>query len=181
MDGKDLEILHKAFLAAYDTSALESLLRFRLNRRLDSLVNTNASLETVLFQLLTRAEREGWLRELIEQAATERSGNTRFVAVCQEILGPDVVDQTTDATPQGNIDAEATLLPFLEGLTPADFARILTRLPAANPYVPEGVSHYARVAALLSYVRSSAGPGIGRLAAVVKELFPAYTSESSHS
>lgn len=61
---------------------------------------------------------------------------------------------------------------FLENLAPADFARILTRIPKANPYVPASVSHLERVAALLQYIQSSGGPGPQRLRQVLQELFP---------
>lgn len=73
---------------------------------------------------------------------------------------------------------EDTLLTFLEGVTPADLARILTRLPQAAPYVPELSSHYQRVAALLVYVRSTGGPGVGRLIAVIDAMFPGKLSAS---
>lgn len=68
---------------------------------------------------------------------------------------------------------EDQLTSFLEELTPADFSRILARIPKATNYVPEHVNHLQRVSALLLYVRSSTGPGQQYLEITVQELFPA--------
>lgn len=62
------------------------------------------------------------------------------------------------------------LTTFLEKLTAADFARILSRMPDAGQFVPEGVPHLQRVFALLGYVRSSGGPGLDTLTRIVDDL-----------
>lgn len=86
LNGPDMERLRDALVAAYDSPSLETLLRFKLNMRLDALVSPNASFETIVFQLLNRAEREGWLQELIEKAAEDRAQNRAFAAVCGQVL-----------------------------------------------------------------------------------------------
>lgn len=66
---------------------------------------------------------------------------------------------------------ENELVVFLERLAPAGFAQILTRIPEATNYVPQGISHLERVSALILYVRSSGGPGLPWLEKTVQELF----------
>ncbi|MDX1931202.1 MAG: hypothetical protein SFU56_01215 [Capsulimonadales bacterium] len=64
------------------------------------------------------------------------------------------------------------IIAFLEGLTPSDFNRVLLRLPGGFPHVPDGKPHFERVAALIRWVDSSAGPGIPRLTELLTMLFP---------
>lgn len=67
---------------------------------------------------------------------------------------------------------ENQLIVFLEELTPADFTRILTRIPNAANHISQAATHLERVSALLLYVRSSTGPGQKRFTEIVQELFP---------
>jgi hypothetical protein len=67
---------------------------------------------------------------------------------------------------------ESLLISFLEGLTPSDLRRILARLPGSEDQVPDTSDHIARVAALMRFVRSTAGPKISTLAMVVRKIFP---------
>jgi hypothetical protein len=115
LDGTDLKRLRDAFVASYDADSLSELLAFRLNSRLDSLVAVNANFETVVFRLLGRAEREGWLRELIEKAAEDRSGNAKFVAICESLLGQSVPEQEGDTrlgpAPENSTAQQDTIRP----------------------------------------------------------------------
>lgn len=67
---------------------------------------------------------------------------------------------------------EGELIRFLEGLTPSDFSRILARLPGIDKHMPDGGTHFERVAAMVRRMRSSSGPGLEHLAAVLDDLFP---------
>jgi len=64
LDGQQLKLVRDAVVASYDYQALEQDLRFELDRRLD-VVSAPGNLEYVAFQMLIRAEQEGWLRELL--------------------------------------------------------------------------------------------------------------------
>lgn len=86
LNGQDFQRLRDAFVEAYDKDSLETLLRFQLNRRLDALVSPIANIEIAVFQLLDRAQKEGWLRELIEKAADERMQNAKFATLCRDVL-----------------------------------------------------------------------------------------------
>lgn len=68
-------------------------------------------------------------------------------------------------------EGEGELITFLEYITAADFARILTRFPDTANRLPDLASHKERVAAFISYVRSAHGPGMESLRDVVGSLF----------
>lgn len=88
--------------------------------------------------------------------------------------------QNTDSPASESLSEEAVLVTFLEGLTPSDFSRILMRLPGVTPYIPKEATPIQQVAALIDYVRSTAGPGIELLTSVVHELFPSkYPSQTT--
>jgi hypothetical protein len=71
LTGKELKLVRDAVIASYDYQDLEQDLRFELNRRLD-VVSAPGNLEYVVFHVLDTAEREGWLRELLDMF---RNGN----------------------------------------------------------------------------------------------------------
>lgn len=53
-------------------------------------------------------------------------------------------------------------------MTPGDFAIVVTKIPGAAEHVPDQVDHLQRVAALVRFVESSTGPGIGKLKEIVE-------------
>ncbi len=65
VDGRQLKLIWDAMVASYDMQALERDLFFELDRRLDAIVGLRDDLRNVAFKVLTAAEREGWLPELL--------------------------------------------------------------------------------------------------------------------
>ncbi len=63
-DRGQLKLISDALVANYDHQVLEQELFFELNKRLDE-ISAPDSLPNVVFRLLTAAEREGWLLELL--------------------------------------------------------------------------------------------------------------------
>jgi len=74
MDGPQQKRLRDALCDAFDKNDLEELLSFRLEKSLDSIVGPGA-FQTVVFKLIERAAREGWLGDLILAACDERPRN----------------------------------------------------------------------------------------------------------
>ena len=68
-----------------DKSSLEQLLDFGLNKNLNK-ITSNSSLEKIVFELIKKAESEGWLINLVRTARDERPRNEAVQAIAQEIL-----------------------------------------------------------------------------------------------
>ncbi|MGB1251420.1 MAG: effector-associated domain EAD1-containing protein [Candidatus Promineifilaceae bacterium] len=65
---------HAALLGAYNQTSLERMLRFTFNKTLTTIV-APGSLTDMVFNLITVAEREGWIVDLILAAHQSNSGN----------------------------------------------------------------------------------------------------------
>ncbi|MEO5729428.1 MAG: effector-associated domain EAD1-containing protein, partial [Byssovorax sp.] len=75
LDGKVTEQLQSALLAAFPTrSALTIMVRFQLGENLDALASPG-SLKTTVFELITWAESQGRVADLVEGARTANPGN----------------------------------------------------------------------------------------------------------
>ncbi len=85
LKGQEFEQLQKALLNAFDTDSLEQMLKFKLNKDLYS-ITTPSGLEKILFDLITRANKEGWIAELIAFAKEDRPQNQIFNSVADELL-----------------------------------------------------------------------------------------------
>ena len=68
--------LHDALLDAFDIGGLTELVRYHLTHRLDVLVNTAASLDTIVFNLLEALDQRGELEPLL-RGAVQRGRITR--------------------------------------------------------------------------------------------------------
>jgi hypothetical protein len=79
---EEFERLQAAIVDAYDLDALAQMTRIKLGRRLEVMVNTNAGLEEVVFQLITYVEKRGWGEELIRGVYEDRSGNRLVKEFC---------------------------------------------------------------------------------------------------
>ena len=84
LTGLQLKKLHAAFLSAFDENALELMLMFRLNQRLDFIVKKD-NLNAMVFDLLTWAQDNGKLMELIYGALAENPGNEALRSFAEEM------------------------------------------------------------------------------------------------
>ena len=82
-----LEELNKALFEAFDEDSLEQMLRFRLGKRLSSIAPSNKNLPTAIFKLIDRAEREGWIPQLIIAARESNPGNSSLLEFAQQFAG----------------------------------------------------------------------------------------------
>lgn len=65
LSGKELERLHEALLEAFTREDLELMLEFKTGRQLDRLA-PEGDLESVVFAVISRAQRENWLADLVK-------------------------------------------------------------------------------------------------------------------
>lgn len=72
-----------AVVDAYELDSLAQMTRTKLGRRLDVLIDVNAGLGQVVFQLVEYAENAGWEEELVRGVYEERSGNPLVKAFCE--------------------------------------------------------------------------------------------------
>src|SRR6266446_5038580 len=79
------EQLQKALEDAFDKDGLEQMLRLRLGKKLSSIVSTDKDLLMTIFKLIERAEREGWISQLIVEAREWNRGNAMLLEFCQQI------------------------------------------------------------------------------------------------
>jgi len=75
MDGPHMETLRDTLCELFTKDELTELVKFRLNRDLAQIVKTDATYEKVVFELIARGTREGWLGDLILAASEKRPGN----------------------------------------------------------------------------------------------------------
>ena len=64
LNGPELKLVHAAVIESYDPESLEQDLFFELDRKLD-VTSAPGNFNKVAFQMLDRANREGWLRDLL--------------------------------------------------------------------------------------------------------------------
>ena len=78
LSGKELERLHEALLEAFGKrDELERMLLFKLSRQLDHLAPED-DLESVVFVIINRAQRENWLGDLVKGAHTANPASPRL-------------------------------------------------------------------------------------------------------
>jgi hypothetical protein len=102
-----LEQLHAALCGAFNLDSLDRMLAFRLGKSRPAFVQ-NASLETVVYQVLDAASREGWLVELAQKAHAFVPGNPalREVAKAVGVLdAPPTVGPVPSANGAANHDS----------------------------------------------------------------------------
>ncbi|MBW4628666.1 MAG: hypothetical protein KME49_24910 [Brasilonema octagenarum HA4186-MV1] len=87
LDGEKLKQLQDALLSAFpDQGELEQLVRFKLNESLNTIAVANgANYSYVIFKLITWAESEGKLRELISAGCSEKPGNSQLMLFCEQL------------------------------------------------------------------------------------------------
>ena len=83
LTGAQLEQLTGALVSAFpDHAALARMVRFRLERNLNAIAAGGSLLDTA-FELVTAAEAEGWVRELVTAARAGNPGNPQLRAVAE--------------------------------------------------------------------------------------------------
>lgn len=86
LTGKQIQELHSALLDAFDRPALEMMLRIQLDRNL-SAITAPGRLETVVFDLIGVAEREGWTGDLVRESHDWNPGNELLTAFYRSLQG----------------------------------------------------------------------------------------------
>ncbi|MFK0735694.1 MAG: NACHT domain-containing protein [Gloeotrichia echinulata HAB0833] len=86
MDGQQRKNLRQALLDAFPTkSSLEQMLSFELDRNLNEIVE-GGSLREVVFRLITTAEAQGWVQDLVGAAKASNPGNLKLRDISPEFL-----------------------------------------------------------------------------------------------
>lgn len=87
LSGPERQLLHGALLDAFsDAAAVERMLSFRLDVRMDHIVPANATLSSAMFEVIQWAEDRGQLPELMTAAVAEVPGNGALEAVVRKLL-----------------------------------------------------------------------------------------------
>jgi hypothetical protein len=93
MPGVQFEDIWKALCNGYSSGSLQRMLKFRLDRILENIV-ASGSKEDMLFELLERAEREGWTTDLVREAYRFNPGNGDLLRIYEKYgLAPAVSGQ----------------------------------------------------------------------------------------
>ncbi len=81
LSGQQRKELQDALVDAFpDKSSLEQMLSFGLNKNLDAIANGD-NLEKIVFNLIKKAESEGWVSRLIVAARQSNPGNPLSQAI----------------------------------------------------------------------------------------------------
>jgi hypothetical protein len=89
LTGPQASEFHDALLDAFTADDLERLCRHRLQVNLANIVSKGAPLETVAFQLIEWAKRQGRVTELVEQSCDQNPGNRKLLSFREKHLGND--------------------------------------------------------------------------------------------
>jgi len=87
LDGEKLEQLQNALLSAFpDQGELEQLVRFKLNKNLNTIAVANgATYSDVIFKLMIWAESEGKLTKLISAICSKKPENSQLMPFCEQL------------------------------------------------------------------------------------------------
>jgi hypothetical protein len=84
LSGDQYRLFHAAVLDAYDdVGDLQRILLFRLDRRLNLIVNTSDSFDDIVFNVITKADTEGWSANLLDALRATRPENGKLLAFAQ--------------------------------------------------------------------------------------------------
>jgi hypothetical protein len=88
LTGKQFEQLQHLITDALDKHAIEELIRKRLGRRLDTILNPDQSTPAIVFELLTWIDQRGLstLEVVLQGVLAERPGNRALRAFCEQIV-----------------------------------------------------------------------------------------------
>jgi hypothetical protein len=95
---------HAALCDAFDRQSLKMMLRLKLDRDYEDFETVGAGFEAVVFDLISRAEREGWTEDLLHCACAERAQNEKIQAFLKQYPTYAVVQTVpeTSSLPAGN-------------------------------------------------------------------------------
>ncbi|KAF0226640.1 MAG: hypothetical protein FD167_4860, partial [bacterium] len=85
LSGKELEQLQTALLEAFDLQSIKQMITFKLDKDLNS-ITTSSGLGNVIFDLITTANKQGWIKQLISCAKDYNSGNQHLQTVADSLL-----------------------------------------------------------------------------------------------
>jgi hypothetical protein len=74
LSGQQFKALQNGLIAAFDHNSLTQMLRFELDKRLGVIAGGD-DMETLVFNLIDRAEREGWVLDLLRAARVTNPRN----------------------------------------------------------------------------------------------------------
>jgi len=95
--GRQTEELLNALLDVFDRSSLEQMLLFKLDVRLDSIVDPHGNMRKIVFELIAWARNHDKLLQLVEAAVQTRPANPRLSAFYDEFVGKGLTTKSTDA------------------------------------------------------------------------------------
>jgi hypothetical protein len=102
--------LRDALISAFpEKSLLEQLLDFELDKKLNQ-ITQDSNLQTVVYQLIQRAQAEEWLIDLILAARKENPKNSQLEAIALELLTPEVPSSPTSVIPEPNQEPQKILV-----------------------------------------------------------------------
>ena len=83
--GKQREKLQSALISAFpDKASLDQMLSNQLNKNLDVIAG-GENLKSIVFNLIKKAEAEGWVEKLIDAACKSNPGNPKLKTIAEEI------------------------------------------------------------------------------------------------
>jgi|ERR1022692_99602 hypothetical protein len=135
---KQIQQVLEALLSAFDYAQLEQLLYFELERDLEDIASSQTEFPRVCFKLIRRAERDGWLEDLVRAAIENKPRNDKLMALAQDLqLDSEKTNSTTTSGIRGSTgpNADDPLL-IIE-----DFKKDLEEIPADQPWNSEDYEH----------------------------------------
>jgi hypothetical protein len=126
--GKDLEEIRDVLVDCFDENDFAMLLRFKLDIRLDAEI-AGDNFTMIVFNTLRKAEREGWLRELIAAAAKARPKRSDIQEVYRKHTAS---DETESESPTRAISTSNSCIPGPAIPGPEQFINALCQLTAGE-------------------------------------------------
>ena len=151
LTGAQFQELTEALLDAFDRATLTFMLRARLDKDLDHLVGPG-SLQTVIFEVVRTAEREGWVYALAREAHDWVPDNDRLAVIAASLTPPGADD---DESPP---DQEQLPIPPID-INDPPIAAIRQLLIAA--FTPEDLRRFCHLRPDFRRVVNNFGPGQG--------------------
>jgi hypothetical protein len=109
LTGVHKKLLKNAILSGFNKEALEELVRFDLDERLDAIVPIDSETSTIVFRLIEWAEQHGKMKKLIPAVQAARPDNQVLQSVARELLlldEPAKAEDSPPVTPPGPTDEE---------------------------------------------------------------------------
>ena len=126
-----LEKAHEAILQAFSRHDLQRLVQFRFSRSLEEI--GDGDLTQIVFELLMIAQREGWIKQLLEAMLETRNNNDKFRAA----VAPIISGMQTDP-PVPSSRAQRPVPPLSGTLTRAELESVRVQGPSPNGNAGDG-------------------------------------------